>query len=58
MEQRELEQLDALLHKLREDDEIVGELSVVEQREITGASKTICSLIRKHLKPRAQGPEA
>ena len=57
MEQRELEQLDALLHKLCEDHDIMGGLSVLEQREIAGASQTICSLIRKHVKPPAREPE-
>lgn len=57
MEQRELEQLDALLHKLRQDDNTMQGLSILEQQEIAGASQTICSLIHKHLKPPAQEPE-
>ena len=57
MEQRELEQLDTLIHKLRQDNDIMGGLSVFEHREIAGASETICSLIRKQLKPQAAGPE-
>ena len=49
MEKAELEQLDALLHKLLADQRIVEELSLLEQRQIAGASETICSLIRQKI---------
>ncbi len=46
MEPNELEQLDGLLHKLRQDAGIMEGLSVLEQQQIAGASDTICSLLR------------
>lgn len=49
MENAELEQLDALLHKLLADQSIMEGLSILEQREIAGASETICSLIRRKI---------
>ena len=45
----ELEQLDALLHKLLADQRIMEGLSLVERHEIAGASETICSLIRRKI---------
>ena len=56
MEVTELEQLDALLHKLREDTLITEGLSILERQAIVGASQTICSLIRKHLNSSAPRP--
>jgi hypothetical protein len=50
MEQGELQQLDTLLHQLRHDKHIMEGLSVQEQQQISGASETIRSLIRKRLK--------
>jgi hypothetical protein len=54
----ELEQLCALLESVLHDKQIMEGLSVLEQQEIAGASETICSLIRKHLKPADQGHES
>jgi hypothetical protein len=54
MHQAELEQLDDLLHKFRNDNQIIPALSILEQQAIEAASETICSLIRKHLKPAEQ----
>ena len=54
MEESELQQLDALLHKLCDDKGIMEGLSILERGQIAGASQTICSLIRKHLKPPGQ----
>ena len=47
METAELELLDTLLHNLLADGRIMEGLSVLEQREIAGASETICSLVRR-----------
>lgn len=58
MEATEIEELDALLHKLREDTQIMEGLSILEQGAIASASETICSLIRKHLKPSAPRPKS
>jgi hypothetical protein len=56
MEATDLEQLDALLHKLREDTRIMEGLSILERQAIVGASQTICSLVRKHLNSSAPRP--
>ena len=45
----ELEQLDALLRKLLADQRIMEGLSLLERREIAGASQTIRSLIRQKI---------
>ena len=52
----ELQQLDALLHKLCEDREIIGGLSLLERGQITGASETVGSLIGKHPNPPTRTP--
>ena len=57
MDRSELELLDSLLHKLRQDKHIMEGLSVLEQQAVVAASETISSLIRKHCKPPAPTPE-
>jgi hypothetical protein len=58
MEPTEFEELDVLLHKLREDTQIMEGLSILERGAIASASETIGSLIRKHLKPSTPAPES
>ena len=45
MEPTEFGELDVLLHKLREDTQIMEGLSILEQGAIASASETICSVL-------------
>jgi len=53
-----LEELDALLHMVREDTEVMEGLSILERQAIISASQTISSLIWKHLHSSKPPPEA